>query len=405
MSSFNIRPNNIFSFSAKELIQDSFIAWLLNGYGSSESATKTAIDFLNFLYGGKTPEHIENIDVATQFHEIDILCVLNHKYALIIEDKTYTTEHSNQIGNYIYYLQKYGVTYPDGSHIHVSHENIHVAYLKTGFWNDHDNSISKLNYQGVTVTAVHANEWLNLLRKQEQRELPMITDFVQHLETAFVQPQWVAKKRFEDFDYYDINSQNPLTANDEQVIMNYLFPMRYVEIDAKQHLVPTKQKSGAISPAALDYGISSSGKPWIQYNIWSYPNTHTALDGPRIFWRLDTDAQGPYLALKLYTERHLLSHVKQERDNLYQELYSKLNSIPNQNSALNQFAKFHQTPSPVSKSRSKYELPLLYIPFNGSPEHPQKELRNMNQLAKLTTTYTKFIQDPDNVVWNPIIKN
>ena len=43
---------------------------------------------------------IDKVEVYRQYKNIDVLLVINKKYAMIIEDKTYSSEHSNQLNKY-----------------------------------------------------------------------------------------------------------------------------------------------------------------------------------------------------------------------------------------------------------------------------------------------------------------
>ncbi|WP_193778001.1 PD-(D/E)XK nuclease family protein [Psychrobacter sp. FDAARGOS_221] len=106
---------NLFKFATSELSQDAFIAWLLSwanpeykgGSDKHKALNKIAIDILTLFFqksGKKLPNHIENIDVRRQVNHIDVLCVINDTYAVLIEDKVGTVQHSNQLARYKQYL-------------------------------------------------------------------------------------------------------------------------------------------------------------------------------------------------------------------------------------------------------------------------------------------------------------
>ena len=98
---------NIFEISTKELTQDGFITWLLKWADPSnkkydEKLNQCAIDFIKYLIKEQLKEDIEIIKVEAdrQWENIDIWADVNEKYFIIIENKTYTNEHSNQLEKY-----------------------------------------------------------------------------------------------------------------------------------------------------------------------------------------------------------------------------------------------------------------------------------------------------------------
>ena len=94
--------NNLFSFATSELSQDAFICWCLNWINyPNENLYPMAKDiFSNLLKEEKDLEN-EEIEIKRQVKKIDVLVLLKKsKKAYIIEDKTYTSEHSDQINKY-----------------------------------------------------------------------------------------------------------------------------------------------------------------------------------------------------------------------------------------------------------------------------------------------------------------
>jgi len=101
-----MRPN-LFSLATKELSQDSFIAWLLQ-WASPECQKHDADlydcgkQFAKKLLSLQIepPLEITQIKAGRQWENIDVWAEINGKYLLIIEDKTGTGEHSNQLQRY-----------------------------------------------------------------------------------------------------------------------------------------------------------------------------------------------------------------------------------------------------------------------------------------------------------------
>jgi hypothetical protein len=47
------------------------------------------------------PTSINSIEVIKQLHDADIFVVINNQFGVIIEDKTFTSEHSEQLRKYV----------------------------------------------------------------------------------------------------------------------------------------------------------------------------------------------------------------------------------------------------------------------------------------------------------------
>jgi hypothetical protein len=106
MNSIIKRPN-LFGFATKELSQDAFIAWLLQ-WASPECQNHDALlnncarRFVTKLLSLQTkpPQDITIVKAGRQWENIDVWAEINEKHLLIIEDKTFTREHSNQLQTY-----------------------------------------------------------------------------------------------------------------------------------------------------------------------------------------------------------------------------------------------------------------------------------------------------------------
>lgn len=101
-----MRPN-LFNFATKELSQDAFIAWLLQWASPecqqldahlSECAKIFATKLLSLQI--EPPSEITMIKVERQWKNIDVCAEINGKYLLIIEDKIFAGQHSNQLQRY-----------------------------------------------------------------------------------------------------------------------------------------------------------------------------------------------------------------------------------------------------------------------------------------------------------------
>lgn len=132
-----MQPPNLFSFATSELSQDAFICWLAAWADSAlqtqnEPLHATATAFLDrLLEVGKGPKVSEyrSIAIERQENRIDVLLVVNGDIAIIIEDKTNTKDHSDQLPRYKKALAT-----------KFSENRIAAIYLKTGDQCDYGNA-------------------------------------------------------------------------------------------------------------------------------------------------------------------------------------------------------------------------------------------------------------------------
>ncbi|WP_418752971.1 PD-(D/E)XK nuclease family protein, partial [Faecalitalea cylindroides] len=126
--------NNLFNYATSELSQDAFLCWLLSyaqnkDYNGDDAKLKKCAQSLIkvFLLGQKVFFEKDLIEkdlivkkIEKQWKYIDVLVTLESDKKIIIEDKTYTTDHDNQ-------LERYKDKFKNEAN------NIFGVYYKTGF--------------------------------------------------------------------------------------------------------------------------------------------------------------------------------------------------------------------------------------------------------------------------------
>ncbi|WP_422472652.1 PD-(D/E)XK nuclease family protein [Endozoicomonas sp. ALB032] len=125
----NMTIPNIFRFATSELSQDAFICWLLcwadpalkNENAELHTCGLSLLDALFHKQGKTLPETINSVQVRKQDSNIDVLCIINGEYAVLIEDKVGTKQHSNQLERYKYEI----------ANRHYDSNNIILIYLQT----------------------------------------------------------------------------------------------------------------------------------------------------------------------------------------------------------------------------------------------------------------------------------
>jgi hypothetical protein len=150
---------NIFRLATKELSQDGFFTWLLqwadnNHNQYDNNLNETAKDFVRLLLG-QTPDYqIIKVEAGRQWNNIDIWAEINDEYFIVIEDKTNTGEHSEQLQRYKDIATNH---YKDKNH------KLVFVYLKTG--NESLSTLKKIKENGYS--SVDRKTVLSVLNKRQ----------------------------------------------------------------------------------------------------------------------------------------------------------------------------------------------------------------------------------------------
>lgn len=120
---------NLFHFATSELSQDAFICWLLSWADPKFEEADASLHRLGIAFLSKLlemcsvplPSSITSVKVHKQYKSIDILTVVNGQIVILIEDKTGTIHHSNQLQRY---LETIKADFPQHA--------IAAVYFKTG---------------------------------------------------------------------------------------------------------------------------------------------------------------------------------------------------------------------------------------------------------------------------------
>lgn len=98
-----IHMENLFNYATKELTQDAFLRWILANYNDNQLG-EVAYGLLNKFCGLSYDEEITKLYADAQWNKVDIAVWIttskDRKIALFIEDKTFSSEHTNQLERY-----------------------------------------------------------------------------------------------------------------------------------------------------------------------------------------------------------------------------------------------------------------------------------------------------------------
>ena len=131
-----MKTPNLFSYATKELSQDAVICWLLEWSGNDRDTRLTHLgrqfveSLLNHKRQGsrvtlKGDSH--RVEIYRQEKHIDVLARINGKHVLLIEDKTDSEPHGDQLATY-----RHEVLSGQTSLGSVSEEELFAIYFKTG---------------------------------------------------------------------------------------------------------------------------------------------------------------------------------------------------------------------------------------------------------------------------------
>mgnify|MGYP005850725979 CR=1 FL=1 len=164
---------NIFHYATSELSQDAIICWLAKWAHPKNRESDpelhkcgTSLIDLFFEKHGQTLPEIRTIKVSKQDQHIDVLIVVNDEFAIIVEDKTSTSDHGKQLENYLGEVSKRGY----------ASDKVLPIYFKT-----HDqcryNDVIEKGYQPFTPA-----DFLGVLRPFSNHNNAILSDYRLNLE-------------------------------------------------------------------------------------------------------------------------------------------------------------------------------------------------------------------------------
>lgn len=141
---------NLFKFATSELSQDAFICWLISwadqdyqaGDDKHKALNKIATSVLALFFkkaGNSLPSRIDKIVVKRQVNNIDVLCIINDIYCVLIEDKVGSLQHSDQLVRYKQFmLNGHAQTFTEDKiipiYLQTHDQSNYKAVLKDGFY-------------------------------------------------------------------------------------------------------------------------------------------------------------------------------------------------------------------------------------------------------------------------------
>lgn len=341
--------NNIFSFATGELSQDAFICWCLNWINEPDTVAthryrQLGLDLLAKLIDKPSNcdklskvdiKSIDKVILVQQVLNIDVLAIIpQYKLAIIIEDKTSTSEHGNQISFYTDSLKSvFNSKKPWNAYsklekafksaelniecANLSDYHIHTVYFKTGYYFDYD-------WQVAHSESVHnyltGPMFLDILKNYNDCESDILKNYCEHLKQQLNWYQSVSKihGRYDDGEQY---------IKWERITQHGLLQIVF----DKENLDGSwLWKDMSVYPNQYSTGTNQGGSPWTNRRFWTRTETDAIWSkppksfNPWIFWRVDHDSKGAYLSLRYYN-----NDSTDQGKIIRKRIYSQLNTLIN----------------------------------------------------------------------------
>lgn len=339
--------NNIFTFATGELSQDAFICWCLNWINEPDTVTTHRYRQLGLELLAKLIDNPSNSDVLSnidtksidkfilvqQVLNIDVLAIIpKYKLAIIIEDKTGTSEHGNQISLYTDSLKSlfdtrkpwnaYNKLEKAFKRAEINIEDagltdyrIHTVYFKTGYYFDYDWQVA--HSKSVDNYLTGPMFWA-ILKNYDDCESDILRSYCEHIKNQL--------------DWYQIVSKINGQYDDG---CQYIKWERITQHGLLQIIFDNEKLDGSwlwkdmsIYPNQYITGTNQGGSPWTNRRFWTRTESDAIWSepprsfNPRIFWRIDHDSKGAYLSLRYYN-----NDATEQGKIIRKRIYNQLNTM------------------------------------------------------------------------------
>ena len=309
--------HNLFAFATSELSQDAFFCWALDCLNRDEDSPLYGLgrSFWALLSGRKNDAlpKIKGVVIRRQFKHMDVLALVVYSNltvdALVIEDKVNTSEHDDQIQTYLTELGNLldSLSIEDSRNKDIEEDlkeivrneytlkacrfKCFVAYVKTGFFSDADWDTVKRERK--------------LKRKLSEEAIP--DKYVHDSEIVSMYSTYLHEEFLDKANLYEralTEGADLKTLLKTTEVVPYYF-LRIL-FDGETALGISRRMWESRTRGDGSRVINSShnigGRRWSHIKFWRRPLEWGDETHPYLFWRIDTDGNGMYLALRYYDE-------------------------------------------------------------------------------------------------------
>lgn len=319
--------HNLFAFATSELSQDAFFCWALDCLNRDEDSPLYGFgrSFCALLLGRKNDDlpKIKGVVIRRQFKHVDVLALVVYSNrttidALVIEDKVNTSEHDDQIQKYLTELDNVlgSLSKEDGRNKDIEEDlkkivrneytlkacrfKYFVAYVKTGFFSDADwgtvKRERKLSEKVIPALAVSA------------KDLVKVVDAYVHdselvsMYSAYLHEEFLDKANLYERALTEGTDLETLLKTTEVVPYYFLRILFDGETALGISHRMWEPRTGGDGSRVINSSHNIGGGRWSHIKFWRRPFERGDETHPYLFWRIDIDGNGLYLALRYYNE-------------------------------------------------------------------------------------------------------
>lgn len=318
--------HNLFAFATSELSQDAFFCWALDCLNRDEDSPLYGLgrSFWALLSGRKNDAlpKIKGVVISRQFKHVDVLALVVYSNrtidALVIEDKVNTSEHDDQIQTYLTELGNLlgSLSKEDGRNKDIEKDlkkivrneytlkacrfNCFVAYVKTGFFSDADwdtvKRERKLSEEATPVLAVSAEDLVKVVDTYVH-DSEIVSMYSTYLHEEFLDKANLYERALTEGA--DLETLLKTTEVVPYYFLRILFDGE-TSLGISRRMWESRTRGDGSRVINSSHNIG--GGRWSHIKFWRRPLEWGDETHPYLFWRIDTDGNGMYLALRYYDE-------------------------------------------------------------------------------------------------------
>ena len=316
--------HNLFAFATSELSQDAFFCWALDCLNRDEDSPLYGLgrSFWALLSGPKNDAlpKIKGVVIRRQFKHMDVLALVVYSNgtidALVIEDKVNTSEHDDQIQTYLKELDNLlgSLSIEDGRNKDIEEDlkkivrneytlkacqfNPFVADVKTGFFSDADwdtvKRERKLSEEPIPTLAVSAEDLVKVVDTYVH-DSEIVSMYSTYLHEEFLDKANLYERALTEGA--DLKTLLKTTEVVPYYFLRILFDGETALGISRRMWESRTRGDGS---RVINSGHNIGGRRWSHIKFWRRPLERGDETHPYLFWRIDTDGNGMYLALRYY---------------------------------------------------------------------------------------------------------
>ena len=316
--------HNLFAFATSELSQDAFFCWALDCLNRDEDSPLYGLgrSFWALLSGPKNDAlpKIKGVVIRRQFKHMDVLALVVYSNgtidALVIEDKVNTSEHDDQIQTYLKELDNLlgSLSIEDGRNKDIEEDlkkivrneytlkacqfNPFVAYVKTGFFSDADwdtvKRERKLSEEPIPTLAVSAEDLVKVVDTYVH-DSEIVSMYSTYLHEEFLDKANLYERALTEGA--DLKTLLKTTEVVPYYFLRILFDGETALGISRRMWESRTRGDGS---RVINSGHNIGGRRWSHIKFWRRPLERGDETHPYLFWRIDIDGNGLYLALRYY---------------------------------------------------------------------------------------------------------